>query len=230
MSNHSTHTQGMTNTPGQDALRALREWATAQKLIRPRLIAAAWRAGERNIRALAQAAAVSRDTVYSDLRQEGIDYRDRSGGATPAPDTTVTTHPAGSYLIQVVISTYGILHRTPPDEDALVVNLTTALRNPPDDPDVRERMIQLSGLHPEVRAYVLDTPGALDIVRRATDQVRALVEGWGNPNHQIVRVHVVCRGGRHRSVVIAEEVATWLRAGGYGVEVEHLDITKPVVA
>lgn len=219
----------MTNTPGQDALRALREWATAQKLIRPRLIAAAWRAGVRNISSIARAAGVSRDTIYSDLAVEGIDYRDRTA-APPDPHPTVTTHPAGSYLIQVVISTYGILHRTPPDEDALVVNLTTALRNPPDDPEVRERMIQLTGQHPEVRAYVLDTPGALDIVRRATDQIRALVEGWGNPHHQIVRVHVVCKGGRHRSVVIAEEVATWLRAGGYGVEVEHLDITRPVVA
>lgn len=113
--------------------------------------------------------------------------------------------------------------------DGLTVNLTTALRNPPDDPAARERMLQLNGLDAEVRAYVLDTPGALEIVGRTADHLRTLVDGYGNPTGRLVRGFFHCRGGRHRSVAIAEEVAIWLRAGGYGVEVDHLDITKPVV-
>jgi UPF0042 nucleotide-binding protein len=196
-------------------------------MIRPRLTAAAWRAGERNVAAIARAAEVSRDTVYADLTAEGIDYHDRS--AVAPSEATVTTRSEGSYLLQVVLTSYGILHRDPPQEDGLVVNLTTALRNPPDDPEVRERMIQLNGLDAEVRAYVLDTPGALEIIGRTADQIRTLVEGWGNPTGRLVRGFFFCRGGRHRSVVIAEETATWLRAGGFGVEVDHLDINKPVV-
>lgn len=233
MSNGSSHCGVMTNTTpesGQAALHALTTWARQHRTIRPRLVAAAWRAGVRNIRGIARAAEVSRDTIYSDLTAEGIDYRDRTAAAAPDPHPAVTTRPAGSYTVQVVITTYGTLHRTPPDETALVVNLTSALRNPPEDPAVRERLAQLDGLHPEVRAYVLDTPGALDIVGRTADQVRALVTGWGNPTGLLVRVHVVCQGGRHRSVVVAEEVATWLRAAGIGVEVDHLDIARPVVA
>lgn len=211
--------------PREAALRALATWAQQQTHIRPRLVAAAWRAGTRTIATLARAADVSRDTIYTDLAGEGIDYRDRS------PADIVTTRPTGGYILQVVITSYGVLHRDPPDDEvALAVNLTKALRNPPDDPKVRDKMIQLNGLDPEVRIYVLDTPGALEIVGRVADQLRTLVEHWGNPTSRIVRAHVYCRGGRHRSVAVAEEVATWLREAGYGVEVDHLDITKPVVA
>jgi UPF0042 nucleotide-binding protein len=218
------HSDEIPQSPQEAALRALIQWATSQKDVRPRLTAAAWRAGERNIRAIARAAGVSRDTVYADLESQGIDYRDRT-----ARDETVTTRPEGSYRLQVVLTSYGVLHREPPEETGLAVNLTSALRNPPDDPAVRDRMVQLTGLDPEVRSYVLDTPGALDIVGRTADQLRTLVEGWGNPTGQLVRGFFFCRGGRHRSVAIAEEVAAWLRAGGYGVEVDHLDVTKPVV-
>ncbi|WP_440072292.1 RapZ C-terminal domain-containing protein [Streptosporangium sp. OZ121] len=107
---------------------------------------------------------------------------------------------------------------------------SVSANNPPEDPEVRERMVQLTGLDPEVRAYVLDTPGALEIVSRTADQLRTLVEHWGNPTRRIVHAHVYCREGRHRSVAVAEEVAVWLREAGYGVEVDHLDITNPVVA
>ena len=43
----------------------------------------------RNIRAIAQAADVSRDTIYADLTRQGIDYRDRS--PEPSAEPTVTT-------------------------------------------------------------------------------------------------------------------------------------------
>ncbi|MGW4796852.1 RapZ C-terminal domain-containing protein [Nonomuraea sp. NPDC004297] len=69
----------------------------------------------------------------------------------------------------------------------------------------------------------------MEIVGRTADQLRALVDGWGNPSRRLVRGFFFCRGGRHRSVVIAEEVATWLRGAGIGVEVDHLDINEPVV-
>lgn len=210
--------------PREAALQALAAWATQEPHMRRRLIAAAWRAGERRVAELARVAGITRATTYADLAAEGIDYRDRDG------EQVITTRPTGSYTIQVVITTYGVLHRTPPDDVvALAVNLTSALRNPPEDPAVRAQMVELTGLDEEVRRYVLDTPGALEIVSQAVDELRTLVEYWGNPTRRIVRCHVYCRGGRHRSVAVAEEIAEWLRAAGYGVEVDHLDVTKPVV-
>lgn len=130
-------------------------------------------------------------------------------------------------LIRVVITTYGTLHGPAPAEgDALLIDLSEALRNPHHDPQMRYR----TGLDPEVRAHVLETPGADRIVALNVDRIRALVTVHTLQVQPILtRVHVACRGGRHRSVAIAEEIARELRREGIGVEVCHRDIDKPVV-
>lgn len=130
-------------------------------------------------------------------------------------------------LIRVVITTYGTLHGpAPADGDALLIDLSNALRNPHHDPQMRYR----TGLDPDVRAHVLETPGADRVVSLNVDRIRAL-----NTVHTLqvqpilTRVHVACRGGRHRSVAVAEEIARELRREGIGVEVYHRDINKSVV-
>lgn len=130
-------------------------------------------------------------------------------------------------MIRVVITTYGTLHGPAPDEgDALTIDLSNALRNPHHDPQMRYR----TGLDPVVRHHVLSTPGADRIVALNVDRIRAL-----NTVHTmqvqplLTRVHIACRGGRHRSVAVAEEIARELRREGIGVEVYHRDINKPVV-
>ncbi|GAB1646862.1 hypothetical protein [Krasilnikovia sp. MM14-A1259] len=64
--------------PRTAALADLREWAQNQATARQRLLAAAWRAGVRNVAELSRTAGVSRDTVYEDLRRESIDPTKRS--------------------------------------------------------------------------------------------------------------------------------------------------------
>lgn len=59
------------STPRDEALAALRDWSKPGR--RADLVAAAWQAGETNIVALAEAARISRPTVYADLRSRGID-------------------------------------------------------------------------------------------------------------------------------------------------------------
>ena len=130
-------------------------------------------------------------------------------------------------LIRVVITTYGILHGpAPADGDALLIDLSSALRNPHQDPELRYR----NGLDPAVRDHVLTTPGADRVVALGVDRIRALVTVHTMQVQPILtRVHVACRGGRHRSVAVAEEIARQLRREGIGVEVHHRDIDKPVV-
>jgi hypothetical protein len=79
MPNCSTYNVDMSelDDPRGQALAALRAWASNQRPARPNLVAAAWRAGARNVAELARAADVSRDTIYADLAGQGIDYRDR---------------------------------------------------------------------------------------------------------------------------------------------------------
>ncbi|MET9676417.1 hypothetical protein ABZY68_25480 [Streptomyces sp. NPDC006482] len=56
-------------------MAALRSWSRPGR--RADLLATAWQAGETNVSALAEAARVSRPTVYADLRSRGIDPDDR---------------------------------------------------------------------------------------------------------------------------------------------------------
>ncbi|MFF4777590.1 hypothetical protein ACFY05_32505 [Microtetraspora fusca] len=131
--------------------------------------------------------------------------------------------------IKVAITTFGVLHGPAPAEDALTVDLTRALRNPPDDPAVRDRLINLTGLDREVRQYVMDTPGARQIVQETAERTLAQLRHYADPKFFLVNLHIYCQGGRHRSVAVAEEVASWLRAEGVGVDIEHRDINKPVI-
>jgi len=59
-------------------MAALRNWSKPGR--RADLLAAAWQAGETNVSALAEAARISRPTVYADLRSRGIDPDHRPKG------------------------------------------------------------------------------------------------------------------------------------------------------
>ncbi|WP_424892346.1 hypothetical protein [Streptomyces sp. XH2] len=65
------------------------------------LMAAAWRAGIRNINVLAKAADVSRDVVYKDLRSHGIEPTDPEAKKEPPVSTAALTfQPARSLLLR----------------------------------------------------------------------------------------------------------------------------------
>ncbi|MFG2334114.1 hypothetical protein ACGFMM_31530 [Streptomyces sp. NPDC048604] len=146
-------------------------------------------------------------------------------------NSTARSHFGG--LVQCVITSFGENHVDTPSGDAVLVD-TRILRNPPDDPAVRERMLHSNGLDPEVRRYVMATPGADQLVRRNARMVLALLEAearqqqTGTRRLKRVDVHVMCGGGRHRSVAIAEEIGAYLRAAGVGCEIEHPHIDKPI--
>ncbi len=127
---------------------------------------------------------------------------------------------------RVEITSYGVLHQDPPSGDALMLDLTTALRNPPEDPAVRDVMIASTGLDEVVLDYVLATPGALEIAERTV--LRVLAQAAAVPD-QPAALHVYCRGGRHRSVALARTVGELLQAQGASVTVTHRHVHLPVV-
>lgn len=63
----------------------LTRWREAIEGLRPRVVGRAWRNGERNVARLAKTLGISRDTVYADLRDQHIDYRDRKAPVRPDP-------------------------------------------------------------------------------------------------------------------------------------------------
>jgi UPF0042 nucleotide-binding protein len=84
-------------------------------------------------------------------------------------------------------------------------------------------MRQLTGLDGAVCRHVLKTPGARDLIASITEQ--AVVAAKRRP----VRVLIGCQGGRHRSVVVALEVAKLARLFGVPADVTHHHVTQPVI-
>lgn len=123
----------------------------------------------------------------------------------------------------VVITSFSYLHSPAPYAD-ITVDVRTHLRDPHIDLRVRE----LTGRDALVRARVLATPGTRGLIDGVTTTVKALLLGPGS-GQRPVRVAIGCAGGRHRSVVLADDIAARLALAGWETATTHLDIHRPVV-
>lgn len=135
-------------------------------------------------------------------------------------------HPTGPAKRRVLIASYGILHGDAPEPfihgaAPVTIDVTTALRNPHDDPTMRYR----TGLDPDVYEHVLATPGATDIRDAALTEVLKRFDR----GEEVVEVHAYCRGGRHRSVALACALDAALTEHGIETCTVHRDVDKPVV-
>jgi len=97
------------------------------------------------------------------------------------------------------------------------------LRNPFWDPELRPR----TGLDPAVRDYVLADPHADELSERLSELLSWASTHYAAKGRRHLAVAVGCTGGRHRSVVVAEELARRLRAENLEVTVRHRDVGKP---
>jgi RNase adapter protein RapZ len=122
------------------------------------------------------------------------------------------------------VTSFGYLHGPAPYAD-ITIDVRTHLRDPDIDPCVRE----LTGRDAVVRARVLAIPGARGLIDGVTTAIRALLATPGGPGRQPVRVAIGCAGGRHRSVVIADDIAARLALAGWETTTTHLDIHRPVL-
>jgi len=90
-----------------------------------------------------------------------------------------------------------------------------------------ESLRQLSGRTDAVREYVLDQPVArrfLDFVSQFLDFAIPAYVAEGKTR---LTIGIGCTGGYHRSIVIAEEMATWLRERQFGpVSVFHRELER----
>ena len=125
--------------------------------------------------------------------------------------------PTGMPVMRTTLLSFGYKFGMPRDVD--VVFDCRFLPNPHWVEALREH----SGLEDPVREYVLSN----DDSTRFVDEVVAML-GWQLPAYEregksYLTVAFGCTGGRHRSVVIAEEVAR--RLGG-GIPVRHRDVDR----
>ncbi len=126
--------------------------------------------------------------------------------------------------MDVTVWSFGYLHGPPPEAD-VVVDLRRVLHNPVPDSELRE----LTGADGPVRDWVAATPGA---PRLAQDVHRLVVGLLVLETAGGVSVAFGCAGGRHRSVVFADDLARHLAAERWGAvvtTVRHRDVDRPVV-
>ncbi len=94
------------------------------------------------------------------------------------------------------------------------------LANPHWIPELRSQ----TGRDDAVRDHVMAEPAASEFMERAADLLAFLIPRYEAEGKAYLTIGVGCTGGRHRSVVIAEEIARRLAASDVDVNLRHRDI------
>jgi UPF0042 nucleotide-binding protein len=116
---------------------------------------------------------------------------------------------------------FGFKHGVPLESD-LVFDVRF-MQNPYYVADLRP----LSGLTEEVRTFVLDQPVAARFLSFLQDFLEFAIPAYINEGKTRLTIGIGCTGGYHRSIVIAEEVAAWLRGQDFGpVAVFHRELDR----
>ena len=95
------------------------------------------------------------------------------------------------------------------------------------NPHYIEALRPNSGLTPEVREYVLGQPIAEKFLTALEDMLDLLVPAYIEEGKTRLTIAIGCTGGFHRSIVMSEELATWLRERDFGtVAVFHRELER----
>ena len=123
---------------------------------------------------------------------------------------------------QLLISclSFGFKNGVPLDAD--MVFDVRFLPNPHFVPQFRNR----TGLDPEVAAYVRQFPQTGEFLRRVTKLMLYLLPHYVKEGKSYLNVAFGCTGGQHRSVMMAEEMASELKKAGYQVKALHRDVPR----
>ena len=87
-----------------------------------------------------------------------------------------------------------------------------------------EELKPLTGLDAPVREYVMEKPQTVIFLEKLYDMIEYLLPLYASEGKKQLTVAIGCTGGKHRSVAIAEALATNLKERGENVSVTHRDI------
>jgi RNase adapter protein RapZ len=126
----------------------------------------------------------------------------------------------GDQEMKTSVVSFGYKHGVPLDAD--IVLDCRFLPNPHWRDDLRP----LSGLDAPVREYVLSQPATIMLLDRLDSLWDLLLPGYKAEGKSYLTIALGCTGGRHRSVVLAEEVARRLELTGAEPSVFHRDVDR----
>ncbi len=95
------------------------------------------------------------------------------------------------------------------------------------NPHYIEALRHQNGLTDAVREYVLAQPIAAQFLERLEGLLDLLVPAYIGEGKTRLTIAIGCTGGFHRSIVMTEELAAWLRDRGFGpVSVFHRELER----
>jgi UPF0042 nucleotide-binding protein len=122
--------------------------------------------------------------------------------------------------IVVYVTSFGYRHGIPPDSD-----LVFDVRFLP-NPNYIAQFKSLSGRHPSVARYIRSFPQTQEFLDRITQLLTYLLPHYIREGKSYLTIAFGCTGGRHRSVMIADEMRRRLSRQGFRVKVTHRDLAK----
>ena len=147
------------------------------------------------------------DTSRMNIHELRTRMRDRFGSE---PDS----------VVRVTVLSFGFKYGLPVDAD--IVADCRFLPNPHWIPE----LAPLTGQDQQVRDYVLGLPGGAEFLAAYVELLRVTLAGYEQSGRHFVTVAVGCTGGKHRSVVLAEEIAAKLGGAWPSVHVSHRDLGR----
>jgi RNase adapter protein RapZ len=122
--------------------------------------------------------------------------------------------------LQVTVVSFGFKYGIPVDSD-FVADMRF-LPNPHWVPELRPH----TGREASVSEYVMAQPGAAMFLERYVPLLVDVGGGYLREGKRFMTVALGCTGGKHRSVAMAEEIATRLRAQGLDARAAHRDLGR----
>jgi RNase adapter protein RapZ len=159
------------------------------------------------LRALATRVFDTTDRSVHELRREVIDQFGPASGGAPRMVTRIVS--------------FGFKFGAPVDADFVLD--VRFLKNPYFVAELRS----LPGTEPKVIEYVLNQDGARAFLEKTVDLFEFTLPRCEREGKSYLTIAIGCTGGRHRSVVISEEIAASLRQKlGARIGVSHRDIDR----
>lgn len=125
---------------------------------------------------------------------------------------------AAQERLMISVVSFGFRHGVPLDAD--VVFDVRFLANPFWVPKMRN----MNGSDAEVIQYVLSDPLTEPLLEKLFDLAEFSIPQYIREGKAYLTIAIGCTGGKHRSVVVADELTRFLRAANYVVRVEHRDL------
>jgi RNase adapter protein RapZ len=122
--------------------------------------------------------------------------------------------------VQVTVVSFGYKNGLPRDADLIL-----DVRFLP-NPHWVDRLRPLPGTDPVVREFVTGQRAYGEFIRKLRSLLNTVVPGYVSEGKSYLTIAVGCTGGRHRSVVVAEDLVDYFQKHGHDVVVDHRDLDR----